>query len=185
MITMNRFFALFFLCLPLSLLFTGPALAEKCYMAKDGFAVEQPYMVSKGCFLFHHGANKDLENQSEMVVTREGDLDPDPIHSEFLHYVIERKLIALKKGTPVFSCGYDLQTIARDFKFWGSRDNKTRTLGYDMPQFHCNGVTSMWAPVRPIHESHCFWVAVPLIRCDVPGSELDPMSVTDPEQKDE
>jgi hypothetical protein len=182
---MSRFFTSLIFYLLVSLLSTGSVHAEKCYMAKDGFAVEQPYMVSKGCFLFHHGANKDLENQSEMVVTREGDLDPDPIHSEFLHYVIEHKLIALKKGTPVFSCGNDLQTVARDFKFWGSKENKTRTLGYDLPQFHCNGVTSMWAPVRPINESHCFWVAVPLIHCDVPGNELDPMSVTNPDQKDE
>lgn len=168
------------LCHVAFLLFAGNAQAEKCYMAQEGFAVDQPYLATKSCFLFKHGVNKDLENQSEMSVAIEGDLDPDPLHAEFIRLVLERKLVPLKKGTPVFSCDYDLSTIARDYKFWGSRDNRTQTLGYELPQFHCNGVTSMWAPVRPLQESDCFWVAVPLIRCDVVGSELDPMSVTDP-----
>ncbi len=158
----------------------GYAYSENCYLAKDGFAVEQPFMVTKGCFLFHHGANVDLDNESEMIITREEELHPDPIHSEFLRFILERKLVKLKKGTLVFSCAYDLQTIARDYKLSGNQSGATRTLGYELPQFNCSGVTSMWTPIRPVHESHCFWVAVPLIRCEEFSSELNPMDVTDP-----
>ncbi len=172
-------------CLFITLQSAGHAIAEKCYTAKAGFAVAQPYMVTKSCLLFQHGANIDLENQSEMVEAREGEYDPDPLHSEFIRFVIERKLVPLKKNTPLFSCEYDLPTVARDFKFWGSRDNKTLTLGYELPEFNCNATISMWAPVRPVNESHCFWVAVPLIRCDEIGAELAPLSVTDQETDDE
>lgn len=181
---MRKFAKLIVCCLLAALPTAEYALAEKCYMAKEGFAVDQPYMVTKSCFLFHHGTNIDLDNESEMVVAREGEFNADPIHSEFIRFVVEHKLVPLKKGTPLFSCAYDLSTVARDFKFWGSRDNKTRTLGYELPQFNCSGVTSMWVPVRPLNESHCFWVAVPLIGCDVVGSELDPMSVTDPQMEE-
>jgi len=153
------------------------AASENCYIAKNGFAVLQPYMVTKGCFLFHHGANVDLRNQSEMVITRKEELHPDPIHSEFLRYVIDRKLVTLKKGTPIFSCGEDLETVAHDFKLSGNQGGTTRTLGYELPRFNCAGVNSMWVPVRPVHESHCYWVAVPLIRCNEFGSDLNPINV--------
>jgi hypothetical protein len=154
-------------------------------MGKQGFAVRQPDMVTRGCFLFHHGANVDLVNQGEFINTHTEDLHPDPLQSEFYRFVNDRKLISLKKGTPLFSCDYDLQTIARDFKNSGNRGGASRTLGYDLPQFNCGGVTSTWAPVRPLLESHCFWIAVPLIQCDEIGSELDPMSVMDmPKVKD-
>ncbi|MBU1567464.1 MAG: hypothetical protein KJ630_17800 [Proteobacteria bacterium] len=171
----------FFFGLLLNILWTGPIFAEKCYMAKEGFVVAQPYMVTKSCFLFSHASNVDLENQSDMIITREEDLHPDPIHSEFLRFVIERKMIKLIKGTPLFSCDYNLQTIAKDFKTSGNKGGSTRTLGYELPEFNCGGTTITWAPARPVHESHCFWVAVPLIRCDEFGAELTPMSVTDPE----
>jgi hypothetical protein len=167
------------LCLLASLYSTSLVFAENCYIAKDGFAVEQPYMVTKSCFVFHHSSNVDLENQSDMIITREEDLHPDPIHSEFLRFVIERKLVKLKKETPVFSCGYDLQTVARDFKISGNKAGDTRVLGYQLPEFNCAGTVITWVPVRPVHESHCFWVAVPLIRCDEFGAEIAPMSVTE------
>lgn len=183
---MKKFLIKVWCCFLLAGVYPADAvLAEKCYMAKEGFGVAQPYMVTRGCFLFHHGANMNLENESEMVVAREGEYSPDPLHTEFVRFVIDRKLIALKKDTPLFSCAYDLQTVSRDFKYSGGRDNKTRTLGYELPKYSCRGVTSPWAPVRPLNESHCFWVAVQLIRCDAPGSELEPMSVTDPETDDE
>lgn len=182
---MMNFSAFLLCCFLANLQWVGCALAENCYLAKEGFAVEQPYMVTKSCFLFRHGSNIDLANQSEMVVSREGEYDADPLHSEFIRSVVERKLIALKKGTPIFSCEYDLPTVSRDYKYGGSSNNKTRTLGYDLPQFNCYGVTSMWAPVRPVYESHCFWIAVPLIHCDVIGSELEPMSVMDPDPEKE
>ena len=167
----------FLLLLVAVLHFPYDADAEQCYLAKDGFAVIQPYMVTRGCFLFHHGANVDLENQSDLVITRPEDLHPDPIHAEFLRFIIDRKLINLKKDTPIFSCQYDLQTLARDFKLTGNQ-GATRILGYDLPQFACAGTISNWAPVRPLNETACFWVAVPLIRCKDYGSELDDISVT-------
>jgi len=150
---------------------------EKCYIAKNGFGVLQSYMVTKSCFLFRHGANVDLRNQSEMVITRKEELHPDPIHSEFLRYVIDRKLITLKKGTPVFSCGEDIEAVAHDFKFFGNQRGVSRTLGYELPSFNCSGVISRWVPVRPVHESHCYWIAVPLLRCNEFGSDLIPINV--------
>jgi hypothetical protein len=180
-----QIFSRLILCLVLAgLLRANNTFAESCYMAKEAFAVEQPYLVTKSCFLFHHGANINLENQSETTIKREGEYNEDPIHSEFIRFVVERKLISLKKDTPIFSCDYDLPTVARDFKFGGSKNNRSRTLGYDLPLFNCVGRTSMWTQVRPIYENHCFWVAVELIRCDEAGKELNPMSVTDPEENE-
>ncbi len=176
---MKPFSTSLFWCLLIRLQCTSFVFAENCYIAKDGFAVEQPFGVTKSCFVFHHSSNVDLVNQSDMIITREEELHPDPIHSEFLRFVIERKLIKLKKDTPIFSCDYDLQTITKDFKISGNKGGNTRTLGYQLPEFNCAGTIVMWAPIRPVHESHCFWVAVPLIRCDELGVEMAPMSVTD------
>jgi len=159
--------------------------AEECFIAKDGFGVLQPYMVTKGCFLFHHGANVDLRHQSEMVITRKEELHPDPIHAEFLRFVLDKKLITLKKGTPIFSCDYDLGTVARDFKLSGDRGGATRTLGYELPSFNCAGTTSMWVPIRPIHEARCYWVATSLVHCKDFSEDLDPMSATGDSDKDE
>ncbi len=185
MIIMNRFSIFVFFPLLMSMIPSSNALAENCYIAKEGFAVTQPYMVTRGCFLFSHAANIDLENQSDLEITRPDDLHPDPIHSEFLRFILDRKLISLKKGTPLFSCDYDLQTIARDYKLSANQGGTTRILGYDLPQFNCAGTTSIWAPVRPVNESKCFWVAVPLIRCDEIGSELNDPSEPDQETKEQ
>jgi len=152
--------------------------AETCFIAKDAFGVLQPYMVTKSCFLFYHGANVDLRQQSEMVITRKETLHPDPIQAEFLRYVLERKLITLKKGTPIFSCDYDLTTVARDFKLSRNHGGETRALGYTLPTFNCAGTNSRWAPVRPVNQSRCYWVAVSLIRCIDFDAKLDPMSAT-------
>jgi len=183
---LNKTFILTFLLLTISgaTLLMGEVQGEKCYIAKNGFGVLQPYMVTKGCFLFKHGANVDLRNQSEMVITRKEELRPDPIHSEFLRYVIDRKLITLKKGTPVFSCGENLEIVARDFKLSGNQSGATRTLGYELPSFNCSGVTSRWVPIRPVHESRCYWVAVPLVRCNEFGSDLNPISVEAPVEEE-
>jgi hypothetical protein len=173
----NRSHIAFFLCLPALISHAGDVAAETCSMAKDGFAVAQPYMVTRGCFLFYHAINIDLVNQSDLIITRKEELHPDPIHSEFLSFILDRKLIGLKKDTRLFSCDYDLPTVAKDFRLSGSQAGNTRTLGYELPEFGCGAVTSLWAPVRPIGESKCFWVAVPLIRCDEYGSELNEINV--------
>ena len=151
--------------------FYTAAPAEDCYLKKDGFAVYQPYMVTKSCFLFNHAKNVDLRHQSDLVITRKESLHPDPVHAEFLTYVLERKLITLKKGTPVFSCDYELEVVARDFKLSGTEGGVTRARGYELPEYHCSGTLMKWVPVRPIHENHCFWLAVPLLECSEFGKE--------------
>ncbi|THB72646.1 MAG: hypothetical protein D6B25_16420 [Desulfobulbaceae bacterium] len=166
-----------FIC---TMFFCSAVSAENCYLKKDGFAVYQPYMVTKSCFLFSHAANVDLRHQSDLVITRKEVLHPDPVHAEFLRYVLDRKLMKLPKGTPVFSCNYELEVVARDFKLSGNTAGVTRTRGYELPQYHCNGTLMSWVQVRPLDENHCFWIAVPLLECKEFGKEIAPISVTDP-----
>ncbi|PIE58731.1 MAG: hypothetical protein CSA33_02195 [Desulfobulbus propionicus] len=180
---MNICLRLFVGGLAACLLSVAEGRAEKCYAAKDAFAVIQPAMVTRGCFLFHHGANVDLRHQSEMVITRKELLHPDPIHSEFLSFILDGKLITLSKGTPLFSCQYDLQTLAKDFQLSGNTGGATRTLGYKLPAFNCAGITTKWAPVRPINKSHCYWVAVSLIRCEESDRLLRPINVMADEEE--
>ncbi len=136
----------------------GYCLAEYCYAKEDGFAVIQPYLTEKVCFLYEH--SKNLPQESEMKQTLAGDesLHPDPLMSEFLYLIVKKRYTAVKKGTAFFNCGYDLETLKRDPAFF-------KLNGVIFPEFHCRGFLSEWAPVRIINENNCWWVAVELIDC--------------------
>lgn len=149
------------------LLFSDKSYAEYCYAKEDGFAVIQPYLTEKVCFLYEH--SKNLPPESEMKQTLGGDesLHPDPLMSEFLYLIVKRRYTAIKKGTAFFNCGYDLETLKRDPAF-------VKLNGTIFPEFHCRGFLSEWVPVRIINENNCWWVALELIDC---GNIQEPYDV--------
>jgi hypothetical protein len=152
--TLRSFLIVCFFCL----LLPGNCYAEYCYAKGDGFAVIQPYLVEKVCFLYEH--SKNLPPESEMKQTLGGDdsLHPDPLMSEFLYLIVKRRYTAIKKGTAFFNCGYDLKTLKIDPAF-------AQLNGIILPEFHCRGFLSSWVPVRIINENNCWWVALELVDC--------------------
>ncbi|HQG78905.1 MAG TPA: hypothetical protein PK564_00995 [bacterium] len=140
------------------LIFLNSAYAQNCYAKGDGFGVYQPYLTDKVCFLYEH--SKLLPPESEMKQTLPGEesLHPDPLMAEYLYLIVNRRYLAIKKGTPFYNCGYDLETLKRDPGF-------AKLIGAPMPEFHCSGFVFQFVPVRLINENTCLWVALDLVDC--------------------
>lgn len=150
-------FVLFVALFPAMLLAVeAPVGPSECIIGKDCFAVIQPYLIERACYLYFHERNRGPEAHG--VVSRPSiELHPDQLHVEFLKLLEDRKLMSLKKGTAVSGCQYDLQTIT-------GRDTVTVTQP-NLPEFNCGGVLSRFVAVMPLNSAVCYWVAVEDILC--------------------
>ena len=152
---LKKSFLLFcFFCLLLSC----NCYAGNCYAKKDGFAVLQPYLTEKVCFLFDHSLAKPSESEMKQSLPGDEGLDPDPLMAEYLYLIVKKRYRGIKKGTPFFNCQYDLETLKIDPSF-------AKLNGIIFPEFHCRGILSEFVPVRIIDENNCWWVALELIDC--------------------
>ena len=138
--------------------FTGISHAGQCFISKDCFAVIQPYMLESVCYLYYHEIR--MPDESNMVQTM-GDINlhPDPLHVTFVKMMQEKKFVSFKKGTPIFSCGYDLE-LAKKNDLGGS-DTEIANL----PESSCRGVSSKMIAVRPSNFNTCYWVAYESVIC--------------------
>lgn len=132
------------------------ALAEDCFINKECVGVIEPSLMERTCFLYAHEKNYRPEAEMRMVMSRI-ELDPDPLHAEFVKLVVEKKLISLKYMTPIFSCGIDLERISKD------PEEVMETM--QLAQFNCSGTMSRFIPVRPVNIGICYWVALENVEC--------------------
>ncbi len=134
-----------------------------CFVAKPSFAVREPYLIEKVCYLYAHEkrAYKPGEPEESQFSQVMGtvDLIGDPLHRDFLEMLRDGKYLPLSRGTQLFSCQYDLETIKRD-------RSEAQLKGYAMPEFACGGVIFEMVPVRLNNMSICYWVAEAAVRCD-------------------
>jgi len=138
--------------------FAGVSHAGQCFISKSCFGVIQPYMLESVCYLYFHEIM--IPPESEMVTAMKDDnLHPDPLHVIFVRMMLEKKFVTLKKGLPIFSCGYDLE-LAKKNDIEGS-DTKIAIL----PESACRGVVSKLIAVRPNNFSTCYWVAYENVIC--------------------
>jgi hypothetical protein len=127
-----------------------------CIIGKNCFAVIQPYLFERVCFLYaneqYHNPNTDLA-----VTLPNMELHPDRLHTEFLKMMKEKKFLSLTKGTPISGCQYDLSTI--------NQSDAVTFARTDLPEFNCNGVLSRLVLIKPLNISTCYWVAVEDVVC--------------------
>jgi hypothetical protein len=149
------------LFLSIAILAASRLFAGDCFIGKPAYAVTEPYLVERVCYLYAHEARMYKPGlESEFV----GPLPtiehhPDPLHVEFLKLLVDKKFMPLARGTPVFSCQYDLETIKRS-------PDEARMKGYVLPEFNCRGFTFQLVPVRVVNSSTCVWVAELSVRCE-------------------
>lgn len=150
-------------------LFPFNASATQCYIGKNCFAVISPALVERACFLYYHEVReyRTGEQTPYLVTLPRSELHPDRLHLEFVEMLLDKKYISLRKGTPIFSCQYDLERLKMDPDF-------ASLLGGQLPEFNCRGVMSRWAPVRVINMNTPYWVAVEDVQCE----EQTPSSLT-------
>ncbi|MEM5777158.1 MAG: hypothetical protein QXJ06_01790 [Candidatus Aenigmatarchaeota archaeon] len=139
-------------------IYSGDVYAQQCYAKGDGFGVFQPYLTEKVCMLYEHSLKLPPESEMKQTLSGEESLHPDPLMAEYLYLIVKRRYLAIKKGTPFYDCGYNLETLKRDPGF-------AQLLGYPMPEFHCFGFVFKFVPVRLINENTCLWVALDLVDC--------------------
>jgi hypothetical protein len=153
----NTAFLLFVALFPAMLLAAeAPVGPSECIIGKDCFAVIQPYLIERACYLYFHERIRVPEAHG--VVTRPAiELNPDQLHVEFLKLLEDKKLMSLKKGTAVSGCQYDLPTITGGDTITVTRPN--------LPEFNCGGFLSRFVAVRPLNSAICYWVAVEDILC--------------------
>jgi hypothetical protein len=150
-------------------LFPLSASATQCYIGGSCFAVISPALVERVCLLYHHEVReyRTGEQVPYLVSLPRNELHPDRLHLEFVEMLQDKKYISLRKGTPIFSCQYDLETLKKD-------PDTASLLGGQLPEFNCRGVMSKWVPVRVINMSTPYWVALEDVQCE----ETPPDSLT-------
>jgi hypothetical protein len=148
----------FFLLLVLA---GADVLAGGCFIGKSAYGVTEPYLVERVCYLYAHEARMYRPGlESEFVGPLPSiEHHPDQLHVEFLKLMAEKKFVTLARGTPVFSCQYDLEIIKRN-------PEEARMKGYVLPEFNCRGFSFQLVPVRAMNSSTCLWVAELDIRCE-------------------
>jgi len=132
--------------------------AAECFISKSCFAVIQPYMMEKTCYLYYHEIMMPPESQMVQTMGDDITLHPDVLHASFVKMMLEKKFVSLKRGTPIFSCEYDLEKVYNDIE--GSR-----ARGVNFPESACRGVVSKMIAVRPVNFKECYWVAVENVIC--------------------
>jgi hypothetical protein len=147
--------------LALAFLFPFRAWSAQCYIKKACFAVAEPNLEERVCYLFRHDKRMYKPGQeSEFVqVTGAPELHPDPLHVDFMELSLDKRYLGLKPGTYVFSCKYDIETLRSD--------PTSSALAYGRPpEFYCSGTMYHFVPVRIMNMNTCYWVAVESITCD-------------------
>ena len=146
----------------LFLISPDPIQAGRCYIAKNCFGVINPYQVERVCYYFAHENrlySTLMPRESEFSQPlKDIDLHGDPLHIHFVKMMQEKKFLPLAKGTPVFSCQYDLDTVVNN------PDQAVLQMGR-LPEFHCGGFSFAMVAVRPVNLSICYWVALPNVVC--------------------
>ncbi|MDI9569213.1 MAG: hypothetical protein QM278_00540 [Pseudomonadota bacterium] len=146
----------------LQALLPGQGHAGRCYMSKNCFGVLNPYQIEKVCYYFAHENrlySTKAPRESEFAQTlKDIELHNDPLHIQFVKMLLEKKFLPLAKGTPVFSCQYDLDTVVNN------PDQAVLQMGR-LPEFHCGGFPFTMVAVRPVNISVCYWVAVANVVC--------------------
>ena len=140
---------------------TGFGWAGDCFVGKNSFAVVQPYLMERSCYLYAHEARtyRPGQESEHVTVLPSAELHPDALHAEFLKLVIDKKLLPLTRGTRIFGCDRDLEAIK---KAGGDRESAYR----DLPEANCRGNVYRLVPVRPVNTSTCYWIADADIRCE-------------------
>jgi len=149
--------------------FSGVSGAGQCYIGKETFGVSQPYLNERACHYFFH------EIRTYSVPPRESEyaqtlpdieLHSDPLHIAFVKMLQDKKFVSMKKGTPVFSCQFDLETLKND-------PQQAALQGMDLPEYNCRGAVFRFVPVRPVNFNICYWVAIEDVVC--PQTENFPL----------
>lgn len=147
--------------LVLTFLFPLPAWSAQCYIKKACFAVSEPDLEERVCYLYRHDARmyRSGEISPFEQVMNAPELHPDPLHVDFMELVLAKKYMPLKPGTYVFSCKYDIEALRRDPASSALANGRP-------PEFFCSGTMYHFVPVRVINMSTCVWVAIESIICD-------------------
>ncbi|HEY3277426.1 MAG TPA: hypothetical protein VGJ94_12470 [Syntrophorhabdaceae bacterium] len=137
------------------------AFGGQCYVGKASFAVVQPYLIERVCYLYSHESRtyKPGMESGNVVALPSVDLHPDQLHVEYLKLLGEKKFRVLERRTPVFNCGYDLELIKR------SPDEALMKSG-PLPEFNCSGYIYRMVPLRLVNENTCYWAAEAVVRCE-------------------
>ena len=152
---------LFLTLIVLTFLFPFRAWSVQCYISKQCFAVADPNLVERVCYLFRHEARMYKPGQ-ESVFTQTlaaPELHPDPLHIDFMQLMLDKKYMILKAGTYVYSCKYDIEALQRD-------PASNAVVNLRPPEFNCSGIMFRFVPVRVVNMNTCVWVAVESITCD-------------------
>jgi hypothetical protein len=146
-------------CLFLSI-FAGRSFGGECFIGKDCFAVVEPYLIERVCYLYHHEARTYKPGMESDFVSSLAriELHPDQLHVEFLKLLVDKKFMVLRRGTPIFSCRFDLETIKRG-------PDEARLKGIVLPEFNCRGNLYPLVPVRVANTNTCVWIAEADVRC--------------------
>lgn len=140
------------------------AWSTQCYVKRASFAVSEPNLVERVCYLFRHEARMYRKGETANQTLNMLDLHPDPLHVDFLDLVIKGKYVVLNPGVPVFSCQYDIEALRKDA-------NASAVVNVRPPEFACDGNIYRLIPVRLANMNNCMWVAVEVVACDdVPPS---------------
>jgi hypothetical protein len=151
-------FVLFLLLVP------AAAPADDCFINKDSFAVSEPSMVTRVCYLWHHSRQYQPGGESQFTITSKDTLHHDPLQAELYKLLLDKKFISFGRGTSVFGCGYDLSTLTRNYP-------NVELQGVTLPRYNCFGKLSYFVSVRPVSSGTCYWVALECLECreDIPN----------------
>jgi hypothetical protein len=152
---------IFFVACIILLLAGVPGHAGNCFVGKNSFAVIQPYLMERSCYLYAHEARtyKPGMESEHVIVLPSSEIHPDPLHVEFLKLVTDKKLLPLNRGTQVFGCDRDLEAIKR-----AAREPEGGFT--DLPEANCRGQVYRLVPVRPVNANTCYWIADADVRCE-------------------
>jgi hypothetical protein len=142
-------------------MFPAYVYGSQCYIGKACFSVSEPSMAERVCYLYAHESRTYREGlESDYSVTMpDSNLHPDQLHVEFLKLLVQKKFIALKKGTPIFSCRYDLSLLKKN-------PQDAELLLGPLPEANCSGRVSRFVPIRINNMVPCYWVAEENIQCE-------------------
>lgn len=149
--------------------FPGAAGAGQCYVGKETFGVSQPYFKERACHYFFHELRtySDPPRESDNAQTlHDIDLHSDPLHIAFVKMLQDKKFVSIKKGTPIFSCQFDLETLKND-------PQQAALQGMNLPEYNCRGAVYRFVPVRPVNYGVCYWIAIEDVVC--PQTETFPL----------